>query len=409
MRPLPSRESIVLAAALVGLGLLHFVAPNRRQHDYSVRLGPLTYCFNADSPTFARLVVRFPRGFTEVPQGRTRLMRPLYPTLGWLAQLPLRPLRGLIPAALAARAEQTIARAHHPETWVGIDARDLLLAWGTLVLVNFGLTWLALYVVFRGLAAVYDRPLALRLAILCAAHFDVFDYLWTPQAEAFNLLVGALWLVAATTAWRRRRLGLGAAVATGVALLGKSLAFPVVGWCLAALRTTTSRWLKLCVCLAFLGGPSLAYVGLLKVLGVTIHHHEAEKYRQFVWMADAVRDGRAADVPVRLATGLLRHGQQVALVVAVPLAVLGVLAWRCRRSLPPAERNLREQVVVYVVACAAFWCASGNLMLHHTVMYLPPLALVLGRYVSDGRFRGVRLLEVTIGLWIVWQMLLVRG
>jgi hypothetical protein len=348
--------------------------------------------------------VTFPRGFDDCPQGRARLMRPLYPAAGWLLYGALRPVAGLLPDRWAAQAAAIAARANHPEIWQGIDGRDLARAWAALVLLNLLLYGAALLLVHRALLALVDRPLALALASLPALHFNVVDFLLVPSTEPFNLLVAALALHAAAVTWARGRAGLGGAALLGLCQLGKGLAYPVLSWAWAlGTRTGVSggpaesspapsrrRAGRVALALALFAAPALAYLAFVRALGLAVTYPETEQYRQVVWMLDYAREGRWASIPARWADGLAWHALHVlqgfgpALIVA-----LAALLRRGGRpaAIPPA---FLRHLVVYTATCAAFWCLVGYLQPRLAVGQLPAVVVLLGAAAARASDRPAR-------------------
>lgn len=376
------RPKIVLLACILLAGTLHFVHLPESSVWYRVPLaGPVVYSFDPDSPNFARSVVEFPRALNDSPQGRARLMRPLYSGAAWLVYKPLTVFKGLVPPGLARRVHAEIGEANHPALWRGIDPREVVLAWIALVIVSVSLLWVSLLLVQQALLPVFSDPLATLLAASVAFHFVTIRYVYVPHTEPFDLLIPALVLYSATKVWERGRTGwLGASV-LGVAFLGKAIGYPALNWLYEHLvrRPWRQGWRRATLLALVIAAPTVVYTVLLAGLRIEPVNHEVVEYRQVVWMADYVREGRAAEIPVRWARGLFTHLRFTVVGFATPLSIIVFLSVfgkaRRRCSLPP---GLLEHLGLLFVTGALFWMLVGFVNLRLTICHYPAVVVALG-------------------------------
>lgn len=384
-----------IAAAWGLAGCLHLARPDRDTHAYAAPLpGDFTYAFNADSAAFARIVVRFPEGLWDCEQGRVRLLRPLYPALGRLLYLPLIPLAPCIPDTLAARVATIKARAHRPEIWAGVDDRRLLLAWTALVGVNLGLALLASWLTLRALGRFLPGPDAFCLCLLAVFHANAIDFILVPHTELLNLLVPALTLDALTRGRGQAEPARATALLLGGLMLGKALAFPVLGW----LKGRTRR--EAAVLLGLFILPGALYAAGLAAAGLPLYNHEVVHYRQGVWMLDWVREGRGAAMPLRWVSGLWTHLTYLAHLTAgfgVPLLAGAALLLKRPRGPAPAPW-LATPLLLYGISCAAFWALLGYDAARLSVLHAPWIMAALGTLASARLEKPVRFLAAVAAL-----------
>lgn len=360
-----TRWTLGLVAAWLLAAGLHLVRPDRETHLYEAPMAAgLSYAFNADSPAFARIVVRFPEGLWDCEQGRVRILRPLYPALGRLVYLPLLPLSGLIPDRWAARVSSLMNRANHPEIWAGMDARSVLLAWAALVIVNLGLAFLASLLTMGALARFLPTPEAFWLTPLMILHFNAVDFILVPHSEIFNLLVPALVLDALTRGSGSPQPARATAFLLGVAMLGKALAFPIVSWLPGGTARRKAGLLGLFLL------PGALYMILLAATGLPLYNHEVSHYRQGIWMLDWWREGREAEIPLRWARGLAEHAWNLARGFAIPLAATGLLLLFRMRRLSPSLW-LARPLLLYATCCGAFWILLGYDQPRLSILHYP--------------------------------------
>lgn len=376
------KETLALFVSLLLFSLLHFYRPNARQHFHSTHLfGPVTYFFNTDSAPFARLVIRFPHGFTEIEQGHTRIERPLYPALGWGVYQIVRPLSDLLlPQSLTEKAKSISATANHPEIWQDISGEELLSAWAALVLVNIGINGFSLVLFYLALLSLFARRVAFLLALLPAAHFNTVDFCLVPSSEPFNLMIPALLTYTVAVTWKAQRDGMGFAFALGLSFLGKKFLVPPVVWCyeFLATRPWRSGWKRLLLACLLLGGPTVLYTVILKVSGIPMRSYAMDAYRHFVWIGDYLREGLYLAIPVRVFKGFFLHYWHVALSFLGPCLVMLVLAFRSRRNELSVPKELRNQLAFYTIACGLFWALVGFVETRLAVVQAPAILFGLG-------------------------------
>ncbi len=413
----PQRPSVMevfyLLVVLLAFGAIHFLLPNTQEHMYSARITPqIVYRFNADSPTYARTVVKFPEGLYDTEQGRTRILRPLYATLGWVVYTPLRLFHGAVPKSLSQSVSRMLIRANHPEIWQGMDSRNIVLAWAALIVVNVLLSWAGLLLVFRALSALFERRIALTLALLPAAHQSSVDFLFVPAAESFNLLIPAVFLYAAAVTWSRGRPGPVVSVVMGVLMLGKAIAYPFVSWLYEHIWRPRrappgedvgggAKWMIP----ALVAGPGLLYLLLLWACDLSIYSHAAQGYsRQFLWMSDYAREGRMLDIPVRWATGLWQHLGYALQTFWVPGAVVLFLLFKRRlHPEPMVPAGLRRHLILYAVAGVAFWCMAGYFQPRLTMTHFPALLVLLGAATVTRSRHPNRWISACVFLSLAWH------
>lgn len=369
-------------------GALHLASPNRAAHRHAAPVGPVDYAFNADSAAFARIVVRFPAGLWETEAGRARILRPLYPALAWPTYAALRPAASLIPERWLVGAERLKGRATHPEWWTGIPARDLAAAWGALVAVNLGILWAGGLLTFAALRRLWGPSQAFWMTALLLLHFDVVDFVLVPHTECFNLLVPAfvLWW---TVSGAPRPVA--AAWALGGLMLGKGIAFPLANVLREGLKRPGSRARAAAVLLLGFALPVSLYAAFLHGAGLPSENHEMARYRQFVWMLDAARQGDWLSIPARWAAGAWIEVVHVARGFWIPLSGMAWLAVRRRRPISgPLPDGLAGQMALYAGACLLFWTLSGYHAERLSLLYFPPLWILLGTALARGTGRPAR-------------------
>ncbi len=362
-----------LLAILLFSGALHLAAPNRSAHLHAAAVGPVTYAFNADSAAFARIVVRFPEGFTETEAGRERILRPLYPALGRLAYTALRPLADRIPDAWLAGAGSLVTQATHRDWWAGIDLREIAAAWAGLVAVNLLLLWGGALLAHAAFSTLWPGAQAFWMTALLLVHFDVVDFVLVPHTEPFNLLVPALalWCIV------RRIPETRVAGVLGFLMLGKGIAFPLVNFLRPGPKKTTAA-------LCWFALPGIAYLLFLACAGLPAYNHETSGYRQFVWMLDEALAGNWGGIPARWAVGTLEETVNVAKGLWIPLAGAAWLLARPCRAIPALPEGLARQAGLYATACLAFWVLAGYHAPRLSILYFPPVWILLGTGLARG-------------------------
>ena len=240
-------------------------------------------------------------GYLQVAHEPSRLLRPrevrqsrpLYALLGaaagypFAAALRLAGRLGLVPAG-------ALAQAHYYGIYVGY------------VLLN-GLALLASLLLFRQLFAKLTAGRGeswqfYALAWVLVANPITKTFFWTAHQQMFAFLVPLSCLALAVRLARRPVLGWAAlsgwALALGLlplmygsfVLLWPALAFGLL-WPANFAAARRLRWPavlgKLALSAALFALPTLLWIGLLHTQGTTYYNHEAERFHQFVWLAEA--------------------------------------------------------------------------------------------------------------------------
>jgi hypothetical protein len=252
---------------------------------------------------------------------------------------------------------------------------------------------------------------------------DVFKaYFWTPHSQMFNLLVPSLALLASQRTFetgipRLRTIG-SVGLATGVAALAYG-SFAIVAGAVAAplllqhREPLLARLAKTTLLVFSFLAPVLAWIAAVRWWTGELYSHEIEKYRQFVWIADAASAG---------ATALLAEiGQKVGDYVAdlsrvavLPLVLFGVTA-SIAFAEPSSRRLDRDQrtglmaALVVVLLSTGFFGFLGYSSPRLAWNTVPPIlgcAAILARDLPDGRARRtVRLLFAAVAFSaLAWQI-----
>ncbi len=367
-----------LFSALLVAAVLHLFFPDCQEPWKSVRLSRmLNYSYNGDCSEYVILVATFPGGFQ---QHKMRAIRPLYPALGFLVYEPLRALAPLLPADFCRRAGEVMAKNGGDQVWKGMDVRDVVLAWAALIIVDFGLCLASMVLIVQSLRRIFSPSAALLLAMYPALHRDTIDYLLVPSTEPFNLLLPAILLYTATVLWPAKRPGYLTALAIGLGMLGKGIAYVIANWLYEHLfiRSWRSGWRSALLCLALFMIPAVVWLAILHAAGVPAYNHEATVYRHFVWMLDYVREGKTADIPWKWLAVLKSHSWGVVEDWAVPLAMCALLMFRRDVKTVRLDRDLIRHLVVYVLCGVAFWVVGG--IPHHrlSICEYPAIVVLLG-------------------------------
>jgi hypothetical protein len=225
--------------------------------------------------------------------GEVRQSRPLYALLGAAVGYPLT-------AALRVAGQAGIAPKWWPEETLFYGF------YSGFVLLN-GLALLASLLLLRRLLVLLTagrgQPwqfYALAWVLLATPITKAF--FWTAHQQMFAFLVPLCCLFLAirlreqpplrTAALGGLALGLGVLplVYGSCVLLWPALAFGLVRPADAAAPTGAARWParlgKLALSAVLFAVPTLLWIALLKTQGTTYYNHEAERYRQFVWLLD---------------------------------------------------------------------------------------------------------------------------
>ena len=366
-----------MMTVLLAAGCSHILFPGFRQQWQQVRLGhSLVYAYNGDSGEYARLVATFPQGFKT---GYVRILRPLYPALGFVVYQPLRLLKSRIPESLSEKARSVLAQGSRSEMWEGLDPRDLIAAWAALIVVNFMIYLAAFGLVVRFLSSMFPLNVAMVLAAYPAAHHSTIDFLLIPGADPLNVLLPAIFLYALAH-WPKKQAGYLAALAMGTGMLGKGLLAPFGNWLYEhmVVRGWRQGMRAAVLCCVLFVTPMLLYLALLKLLEMPVYNHEATGDRQFLWLGDYVLEGKARAIPMQIWKNLIRHASLVVEGMAIPLALCAVLAFRRDRGTVVLDSDVKRHLVVYVVCATAFFVIGRIIFGRLSIVYYPAVVVLLG-------------------------------
>ncbi len=401
------KEVGLLGCTLLVCGCLHLLFPDRIENWKSARLGSLlSYPYNTDSGEYAFLVVTFPHGLKE---HEARALRPLYPGLAFLVYQPLRLLERWIPEKICRQAAVLTAEGGGASVWKGVDLRDMVTAWAALIVVNVVLYMTSLLLILSSLRRVFPPSLALLLTMVPATQRNAIDFLLVPATDVFNVLLPAIFLYTATALWSKKRGGLATALALGVGVLGKGVLYPFCNWLYEhlAVRDWRRGWRTALLCTSLFALPTLLYLGLAWLTGMTNWSHDVNvaRDRDFIWMIDDLRKGMFAAIPWRWLSSLGTHLRQFVVGWPVPLVLCAVLA--LRKDVAPfvLGRDLKRHLVFYVVAAAAFFVLGPFLYPRLSICYYPAVVVLLGVLAARKLARpGVVLLLAVVAQMVVFAV-----
>lgn len=335
-----------------------------------------------------------------------RQSRPLYVLLGSAVGYPVtwavRGLQagGLLPAAVVAR----LPAKYQP----------LLGFYVGYVLLNFGLllgAMLLLRHLYYRLTAGRGQPLVLAaLLVFLVSNQVTKAFFWTVHQQMFTLLVPLvlLWLALQLREQPRWRAALPA-----LALLGGGLALMYGSFVLVLPVLLYGLWLKRPDLPKLLGQalgltvlfalPTLLWVLLLKLRGVSYYNHETEAYGQLVWLRGLWQPPLPAFL-AQAGANLARFGATLP-AIAPFLAAALVAGWSLRRSLTWQTASLAE-LSGLLLLLTGFLAALGYYQERLTFMLVPLLLLVAAMalaYRLPGRYGTALLLAASLG-WHVWQV-----
>jgi hypothetical protein len=229
-------------------------------------------------------------------------------------------------------------------------------------------------------------------------------FFWTPHVQIYNLFIPCLtmWLVCRgmqrhTPMRAQHAMALGFALGLGLLVYGAFL-IPVA--CTAAIELLRHRRVLSAV---LISGVSLAtygvWVAFVLALTGSFYNHEAEQYRQFVWMLDCAAIGPASCAPI-VAHNLRTFFNTSAPVLLAPIALLFGL--RVSRSVWATAATVSETLTRPVVVAirvtlfvtAVFLALMGFYAQRLTWLLVPPLLLEMAL-----ELRAWRLATDPAGWW----------
>lgn len=337
-------------------------------------------------------------------QNEERQSRPLYVLLGTAVGYPLRAVLPHFIDEVAVRA------AVGPE--VPLSDRALIGFYPAFVLLNFGVLLAALWLFVRLYPALTNgagSPLVLGgLLVFLASSPIVKAFFWTAHQQMFCFFTPlfCLWLLHRLRQRPPRPAQwLGAALVLGVLplLYGNFvLVLPTLLW--AQWRQPGRFPLSRAVgTVALFLLPTLGWLLLLKLRGVTYYNHEVVRYRQLVWLLDAAEATPAefwAEVQSKLLEFLGTLRAVGLLLVAVPL--LWLAARRPRQPYPPLVTDVWFLLALFGAFLAALGYYNERLTFTLQPLLLCLAAAALARL--PGPAPRVAVLVAALG-WHLYQVL----
>ncbi|MBX0291308.1 hypothetical protein K3G63_12720 [Hymenobacter sp. HSC-4F20] len=257
-----------------------------------------------------------------------------------------------------------------------------------------------------------SRPVLVALLVFFASNQVTKAFFWTVHQQMFTLLVPlcCVYLLLESTRPDLRRPGRIAAWALLTGLLALVYgSFVLVLPCLlySVWQQNKLRRLPYFLILGVGVGllfllPTLAWIGLLRLQGVTYYNHEAEAYHQLVWLLDIFRLPGAgfAVVVQQNASRFLATLPAVGLFVGLVLGLFGW--WRYARW--PVERQPVEVLVGLLLLFAGFFAGLGYYQERLTFILVPLLLCLLVALLPPRlpRWAPRVLAGVALG-WHLWQ------
>jgi hypothetical protein len=398
---------LLIAASAVGVAVLTFAMlfrplPTATDCPGSriVHLNPsMGFVWNCDSSLFQQVAADPSRLFDEQ---HPRQARPLYAVLGFLLYQSVGRVAGWVGLG----------------EWQGEDTRPLI----ALVVLNV-LVLTAAVVVFARVMLPLGAPVAITaaLAVPLALNGLTAEWTLTPHQQVFAMLVPVVTVLMARQVMldppgSRRALWWGLAVGAAANVYGSWLVTVVVVALALVLKLRLAAWRSVA---AFVGGalaPIVGWILLCRVVVGSYFNHEAEVYRQLVWILDALATG-PADLGRRSASYLLVTLQEILATTelwwATALIVVGVLtAGVLRVRLRPttdAQRATMIGVGLTAGVTVAFLWAIGYYTPRLSMILLPLLLIVAGwvyaRLAASGTWPGRAVTAVAAVAALVWASL----
>ena len=396
--------SVTLAVTVVNLPtLLRPMPPEGACGTARPVIGPFTRFQNCDSPVFNLIAADFSQLFTQA--GETRLGRPVFLAAGWLVDR-------FVYAASFGNINPSDATAPYYESAevgyvllnIGLVTTAIVLAW-RLVL---GRGW------HRAESFRSQWPVAALVFILLAANPVTKAFLWTSHTQMFVVLIPVLALLAGRWAFTRKPthgqvLAVGLAVGMGILAYASSAVIALV----AASAFLFRRRIATAVVLV----ASSAALPALWVLGVRVVHGsfysvETEKFRQFVWVLDGIREGTLVHLVRTNIDGFLRsffEGQTL-LALSIAIVLLGLMAFSSRITPPEPQRELRGLAASTALTASwfvLFLYAMGFYQTRLTwslivTLLLAALILLSNTFGQASSHHRQRLTIVAVALGVCW-------
>lgn len=403
---------LLVAFILVAAVSFLFSPPPLSQDEFwgqYVKLGAHTgFVLNGDS-----------YGYIEAAEQPSRLLqpreirqsRPLYVLLGTALGTPL---QAVLPKVLPPNS---VAPYLFQEVPIPLDS--LIGFYPAFVLLNFVMLLAALWLfarLYQPLTSGRGQPLVMwGLVGFMASSPITKAFFWTAHQQMFAFFTPlfCLWLLYYLRQ-QKPRSGFWLALAFGAGWLpllygNFVLVLPTLLYALWQQRAR--RWpsrhevlLALAVVVLFLL-PTLGWIGLLKLRGVTYYNHEMERFRQLVWVLDAAK-GTWGEFWAEVASNLLEFLNTLWIIAAFAAAV-GLLWLATRRLRPrPAFPPLVPDAVFLMVLFGAFLFALGYYPPRLTFTLQPLLLCLAAALLAylPGRWQSATVLLALLG-WHAYNVL----
>lgn len=399
---------LALVVALVAFAVPLFGPPPDEPERLCGRFQPLIsdhgYYENCDSIVFVELAQDPTQLFDEMQDRQSRPVFVLMGAVGGIAAVPVGELLGL--------SEDGSYR-------VGYRLLNLLLLSAAILIAWALLTRAAVDVVLR----------ACVVAIL-VVNGVTKAFVWTAHTNMFNILVPLLLVVLAFSVLRRARWRLrtvfGVGLVSGFAFLAYGslvLVVPVfvIARCVALHRARAFRVWPMVREAAVLAGsfvlPSVMWIGTVRAMTGSYYSAETSRYRQFVWIVDALRAGGGRFLD-ELGRNTLSFLDTIVSPDVLPIVIIAtlVLAIPARRSevqvcATDSVRQIRLQLMlaatIVVIVEAVFQWSMGFYESRLTFSLVPPLLVMIvlrAPRLANALWTRVGALTFT-GAWVVMQVL----
>ena len=325
------------------------------------------HILNCDSPEF--LAVAQTPSMILSPAHQNRQSRPLAAGLPYVVAEPLRHVRWI--------TESDIYRPY--------AAEFLAFALINLTLMGFGLSWIAWLLESGDAGAQPGIELLVALVVLSTNDLTKL-FMWTPHTQIFNLFVSCLTLyLTFRLIDRRQPLSVQQGVLLSLGLGIGSLAYGSFLITVAAVVVVQGAvYRKFIRGVAYLIVSFIPYAGWVAYVRWRtgqFYSHEVDAYRQFVWIADCVKLGADACLPI------VTNNAWTFLNTAAPIVFPVLVAIFCCRlarlclpavvQLPEAGRAIALAVAITLAITTAFLGLMGFYVPRLCWLLIPPLLLVL--------------------------------
>lgn len=405
---------LIVALVLVAAGSSLFAPRPAGAEDYwgtYIQLSPRAgFILNYDSYGYIGAAAR-PEALLQA--GEVRQSRPLYVLLGTVLGYPLRAL--LTPRVSAETVQSHFWNANP----VPVPLPDLIGFYPAFVLLNFGVLtaslWLFSWLYPRLTAGRGQAVVMYGLMVFMASSQITKAFFWTAHQQMFCFFT-PLFCLFLLLQFRHKPLQTGRLAVLALALGVLPLLygnFVLVLPCLwyALWRQASGRFSPtllgrgVMVAAAFLL-PTLAWVLVLKLRGVTYYNHEMVRFRQLVWLIDLAK--QPADEWLPMLWNKLREFSQTLIGIAFFLLVLPLLGLLTRlQRVKTLVSQPWPEVVFLLVLFGSFLVALGYYNQRLTFTLVPLLlcgaALLLSRL--PARFQPAMIALAAIGwhLYNVWS------